>query len=366
MTVLLIVVLVPIIIFGVTHFVSSSLVRYSTQNRNAKAEYLAQAGIHRAIYNLEATGSPGGPNLDWDANNTITLTASVASGGCGSYLLRSKGTSISTSYPTQVSRWAAAIYNPTLNQLSRYVQDTTDGVLNATCCTRDIIWPYEENTGRSTTSNTGLVGQFCNGATCPSATGVAWQAGIVGSYALTMSPSSGNVTYYVRVSDNTTLDLTTAGTVMAWVNFSNVSTNAGIVHKGQATNNSDMAYSLALNNSRRVAFTVASGSSAATRTTLASTTRPPAGTWVHVAGTWGTAGMAVYYNGQLLVSNSTVKIAQNSSGSLQHGVKYPTNNATRCRCSMDDVRIYNCAKTADEIKSYYNSTCTPQPTCQVP
>ncbi|MDZ7833213.1 MAG: DUF2341 domain-containing protein [Desulfobacterales bacterium] len=153
---------------------------------------------------------------------------------------------------------------------------------------------------------------------------------------------------YIEVSDTVTngdLDLTTTGTIEAWVNISTHQANAGIIHKGDGTNDSYSLYMSGASNDQ-VYFTVDDGS---TPNTINSTTTLKAGTWYHVAGTWndGADTMTLYINGVQETTGSTVT-AQETDNNLFIGVNQTGPNYFNGK--IDEVRIWDVARNQDAIR----------------
>ncbi len=343
--VLFIALIVPIVAFGVTHFITGSLTRYSTQNRSLKALYLAKAGIHRAIYNIRNTGTPGSPGTPFTvtiAGNTIDVTLTAQSGTV--YQFQSIGTSVAATYPTKVSRTVSAQYNYNTNTI--ILDGKGDGSDMPSLCSQ-IWWPFSEGSG-ATTGTAPYIGTLFNSPP--------WVAGRIGT-ALSFNTTAAH--RYVTVPDSSGLDLTTAGTVMAWIyNTAQINSNSGIVHKGALSNSSDEAYGLTITRSgtnRRIKFELRD-TGGATRNVTAGTNLS-LNTWYHMTGTWGPAGMKVYINGLQAASSATVRVARTTAGSLQIGTRVTNSATTRFIGTIDEVYIHACQKTADEIKAYYNSTC---------
>ncbi|HOW88440.1 MAG TPA: LamG domain-containing protein [Candidatus Omnitrophota bacterium] len=356
MTVLLIVVLVPIIIFGVTHFVTSSLVRYSTQNRNAKAEYLAQAGIHRAIYNLEAGVTPYTNVGNFGGSDTITVTDVPYTPSCaGIYQMTSQGTSVSSSYPTQVSRTVFAQYNMNTNTVNRYLQGSGTGVPAPSCCDT-IWWPFSEGAGNTTGTAP------YQGTLTPASPNPQWVAGVIGN---ALRFNQNNPTNYVLVTDPlpapSLLDLTTAGTVMAWIRPASIPNQAQqtVVHKGGNTVATN-AYALFLfrqsNNNGRVRFWIYNA--AGTQYVASGGTNMTLNTWYHIAGVWDSTGLRVYRNGIPDGTTATAnRVARTNNNNLYIGASGTLAAAQEFNGRVDEVYVYNCRKTDAEVKAYYNATC---------
>ncbi len=351
MTVLLVVILVPIVVFATTSFVSNSLVRYTTQNRNMKAMYLAQAGIHRAIYNIKSSGTIGVFPVTI-GSDTIAVTE-LNAGTCRQtgYQLKSVGTSVASSYPTLISRTVSAEYEIPIGNVKQY----TEGSTLATCC-GGIWWPFSEGTGYSTGT-----APYAGTLTPSTANGPAWVADRKGVAARALSFNAAATTNYVTVPDSAGLDLISAGTLMAWIYIPSALgvsfDGTGIVHKGNSTTNEPYGLIIRRQNaSKRFIRMVLRSSNGGTQRVVTGTTVLPYNTWLHVAGSWGALGMRVYLNGAVQASNATVYASYANANALTIGVTASATANTRFRGTIDEVFIYNCQKTDAEILTYYNAT----------
>lgn len=343
-TVLLVIIIVPIAVFGITFFITSSVTRYETQTRSAKALYLAQAGIHKAIFNIESAGAPL-PVADWDANHQIAVTL-VAQ--CSSvYQLKSTGTSVASG--NSISRTVFAQYDAVANKVSLYLESDGTGIPPPVCCDR-IAWPFSEGSG----SLTGTV-PYQGTLTPSNANGPSWVPGRVGAALQFNQAATHN---YVTVPDAAGLNLTTQGTVMAWIYMTaQLNTNTGIVHKGNLSNSSDEAYGLVITRNganRRVSIVLRDAGG--TQRILTPNTKLALNTWYHVVGMWGASGLSVYINGSLAANNATVYAARTTAGTLQIGTRVTNSATTRFIGIIDEVYIDACERTAQEVLDYYNAT----------
>jgi hypothetical protein len=339
MTVLIIVMIVPIVVFGITFFITSSVTRHDAQARKMTALYLAQAGIHRAIFNIEAAISPV-LNVTLDGN---TIAVTVVAQCSNIYQLKSIGTSVAPG--SSVSRTVFAQYDSSTNNVSIYLESDGTGIQPPVCCA-DIWWPFSEGSG-STTGTAPYVGTLVNSPP--------WVAGRIGT-ALSFNTTTAH--RYVTVPDSSGLDLTTAGTVMAWIyNTAQINTNTGIVHKGNLSNSTDEAYGLTLTrngSNRRIKFELRD--TGGTSRNVTANTNLALNTWYHVAGTWGPSGLKAYINGAQAASSSIVRVARATAGNLQIGTRVTNRATTRFIGTIDEVHVYACEKTAAEILDYYNAT----------
>jgi hypothetical protein len=169
---------------------------------------------------------------------------------------------------------------------------------------------------------------------------------------------------YVLVSDpgaSSQLDLTTAGTIMAWIRPASIpnKSNPTIVYKGGATIVSN-AYALSLvrksNNRGRVRFWIYD--SGGTQYEAGGGTNVNLNNWYHIAGVWDSTGLSVYWNG--VPDGTTVianRVARTNNNNLYIGASGVLTSNEVFDGTIDEVYIYGCRKTDAQIKAYYNPTC---------
>ena len=348
MTVLIIVIIVPIVVFGITFFITSSVTRHDAQDRKMTALYLAQAGIHRAIFNIEAAISPV-LNVTLDGN---TIAVTVVAQCSTVYQLKSIGTSVTSS--NSISRTVFAQYDSATNNVSIYLENDGSLIQPPTCCNQ-LWWPFSEGSG-TTTGTAPYVGTLTG--TAPVATRPAWVTGRVGN---ALSFNQGTATNnYVLVPDSPGLDLTNSGTIMAWIYMTaQAPTSAGIIRRGSATSSTAQeAYGLiiSLNGSNRRIRFILCESDGGTQRNVTGNTNLAINTWYHVTGTWGANGMRVYLNGVLQASNATVRSSYATTSPLFIGTYQASLNTRDFPGTIDEVYLYACEKTAAEILAYYNAT----------
>ncbi|MFH1013362.1 MAG: LamG domain-containing protein, partial [Thermoplasmatota archaeon] len=169
---------------------------------------------------------------------------------------------------------------------------------------------------------------------------------------------NGNDTY-VTVADSNALDLSTQGTIMAWIYIDTHKSYAGIVHKGALKSFSDEAYSFQFDGSTKKIMLGLKNITGTERLLTGSTTFAT-GTWYHVAGTWNATTMKVYVNGQTDGSQPTNNILPKiSTGSLQIGAQLTEVYNSNYRYfgfdgTIDMVMIFNRMVPSEEISSYYH------------
>jgi prepilin-type N-terminal cleavage/methylation domain-containing protein len=222
-----------------------------------------------------------------------------------------------------------------------YTYNPATGIFDANVGLVD-NWNMNEGSG-GTTGQGVYQGQIIGNAT--------WTNGKVGD-ALHFD----GIDSHVSVPDSPTLDLTTAGTVGAWIYMDAITPFGGIIHKGDRPDFSDEAYTLQFWTGNTIILGLNNGQYMVQTTTAFSPN-----TWYYVVGTWDSTGMRIYVNGTLNNSTTSTGAAINSSGSLNIGSQTSTyyNGTYRnfpFQGIIDEASIYNRALTADEIILYYNYT----------
>lgn len=159
---------------------------------------------------------------------------------------------------------------------------------------------------------------------------------------------------YVTISDNSTLDLTDSGTLMAWIrpeSIAGISNWNGIIHKGDQTDFSDEAYFLQFNGWRNL---IGGGHNGTSNVYITGSTTFNADQWYHTAITWDGSGLVLYVNGNIDASSSAVLVNRNSSGNLQIGSQFTSGSDYFFDGIIDEVALYNRALSSGEIQSIYN------------
>ena len=165
---------------------------------------------------------------------------------------------------------------------------------------------------------------------------------------------------YVNCGTDSTFNITGPITVEAWTNFSDLSARS-IVSKWGDDANSNYSWLLFANlwNSGEVNFLV-SGNGTGYTNCASGAGAIIAGNWYHIVGVYDTTTIKLYINGRLITTQSSgvpssIKV---SSIPLQIGVDSDGSSESRIRYfkgSMDDVRIYNYSRTADQVLQDYNA-----------
>lgn len=157
---------------------------------------------------------------------------------------------------------------------------------------------------------------------------------------------------YVEVVDNASLDITGTLTLETWINLttSPPTANEGIISKF-LTAGDQQSFSLDINTGDSAVFTIsANGSNSAI---VSSENSIPVGEWVHLSAVYDpSSSMQVYVNGILdgeLTSNVPA-IIHSGSADLWIGVTSAINANNAIDATIDEVRIWNTARTRVELQ----------------
>lgn len=245
---------------------------------------------------------------------------------------------------TDISNWSKSglLYlSPTGNY---YTYDPVTGTFYENV---GLLFDWSMNEGSGTTTGHGAYqGQIIGNAV--------WTNGEVGG-ALHFD----GVDSRVSIPDSPALDLTTTGTVGAWINMDAITPFGGIVHKGDNPNFSDEAYTLQFWTGNTIMLGITDN--AGTLHMVQTNTVFSPNTWYNVVGTWDSTGMKIYVNGVLDKSVIDTGVARNSAGNLNIGAQTSTyydgtNRNFPFQGIIDEANVSNRALTPDEISHYFNST----------
>ena len=194
-------------------------------------------------------------------------------------------------------------------------------------------WKFDDHSGTSVLDSSG----FGNTGTWIGTTTNIWTTGKYGSAGNFNQGTSNN---QVNISDATSLDMTSAITLSAWVYPTATFTgNERIIQKNESTAY-DLEFSSAGGVLRPSLFI------GGTLVRCSSTTTVPLLTWTYLTATYDGSNFRVYLNGILsntcggsgtIGTNTTTLVLGNAAGGTFHGL-------------IDDVRIYNYARTQSQIQ----------------
>jgi len=152
-------------------------------------------------------------------------------------------------------------------------------------------------------------------------------------------------------------NLTTSGTIEAWINADSFNIESGIIHKGDQKNNSDEEYSLQLaagsSQYNKVCFIIghSNGTLGTTWNKIISKTNLVAGKWYHIVATWNSSRIYLYINGNMDSSMANAVYPVSYNGGFNIGSKYyadPTSKPFNGK--IDEVRIWNITLTQSQIR----------------
>jgi hypothetical protein len=169
---------------------------------------------------------------------------------------------------------------------------------------------------------------------------------------------------YIHVSDDDALDLSTEGTLAAWIFIHSYNDLAGIIHKGDKGDFSDEAYSLQFwvdnggnDGKKRILFALTDDSGNTYELKTPGNFHFNIGLWYHVAATWDSTGMKLYVDGSESNSNKNVVTVRNTDGGLNigsqliDGESYGSYGNCPFDGKIDDAVIYDRALSAGEISA---------------
>jgi hypothetical protein len=161
----------------------------------------------------------------------------------------------------------------------------------------------------------------------------------------------------VVVNDETSLDISEEGSLLAWFKLDIYRDYGGIIHKGDRNDFSDESYFLqlggpypGLGNNKRL---IGGGHDGNDNVFLLSSFELSLDVWYHAVYTWDAYGQKLYINGVLDNSTTDVLMTRITDGTLQIGSQLPNNYFFDG--IIDEVAIYDVALSAQEIQLLYTS-----------
>ncbi|MGE4299421.1 MAG: LamG-like jellyroll fold domain-containing protein [Desulfovibrionaceae bacterium] len=170
---------------------------------------------------------------------------------------------------------------------------------------------------------------------------------------------------YVKIAADPSLNLTTNGTLMAWVYLTGFHEWMGIIHKGDSTSGTyfnDEAYSLQFYSDRRILLLARINNTSNNEYIYTNTpnTYVPLNQWTHVAGVWDPDGMRIYFNGvQVREDTTKTPVCRITDGDVQIGSQGDSTSGwgtLSFEGVIDGVGIYPRTVSQAEIQAYYDAT----------
>ncbi len=274
-------------------------------------------------------------------SNWLQLTAQGLVNGTGTYTSAIKDAGSVKSWKTIA--WLSQ--RPTDKELPNSAQTETDYPSgNVNMSGNMLLFHFNEGSGTLWDSS----GRSNNGLN----SGAAY--GLSGKFNTALNFNG--VSNRVAVAQDSSLDLTSDGTVEAWIHLDSYKNFGGIIHKGTKADLSDESYSLQLWDNGRVALKLVDGGGVSH--TLQSNTTVNAGQWYHVVGAWDGTGMKIYFDGQLDNSNGSAITARNTNSELNVGAQLgenvnPTVKNYPLAGRIDEAAVFNRAISATEANDHY-------------
>jgi hypothetical protein len=174
-----------------------------------------------------------------------------------------------------------------------------------------------------------------------------------------------HITRAIASSPNLNINGTNAVMVEAWVNFSAITNGQYqvILDKG------DQQYHLALHSDMLLEFCIYDPANVTLHWQSAfSTAAATPGNWYHLVGRYnGTSEVALFVNGVKQTTTASAASINDDGADVWMGAR--SDSATDHRYlhgTMDEVRVYNAAKSDDWITTNYNNQNSPDTFCTVP
>jgi hypothetical protein len=160
---------------------------------------------------------------------------------------------------------------------------------------------------------------------------------------------------YVLIPDDSSLDITSNITLEAWVKPDEVSTQYLIkkaIFGSSSSNYSGYELSLSYAPSGTKFFFRLNQQESGNEYRLNSNTQYQPGIWTHIATTYDGTTMRIYINGVEDNSLSTSPTVTINSNTLALGLGAQSNGGSSFNGQMDEVRVWNIARTEIDIKEY--------------
>lgn len=203
-------------------------------------------------------------------------------------------------------------------------------------------WKLDDGSGTSAADSSGNAntGTLSNTPT--------WVTGKIGPFALSFVTASSQS---VDAGNGASLNITSAGTVSAWVKFSGQATYVGIACKDDLVNDRN-GYCLFITSGNAAGLEIASGSGFNEND---HPTNLSDNAWHMITGTWDGTNVKVYVDGGS-VNSIAQTITPVSNVNNMALARIPGQTGHFFNGSIDEVRVYSRALTASDITELYAYT----------
>ncbi|KKU24383.1 MAG: hypothetical protein UX88_C0006G0018, partial [Candidatus Woesebacteria bacterium GW2011_GWC2_47_16] len=214
---------------------------------------------------------------------------------------------------------------------------------DTTSCSAPVAeWKMDEKTGTNAydTSGNGNTAVLAPGSNQPT-----WSTGKIGS---SLSFDGGD---YTTITNNSTLQPTSAITVEAWVKM-NSFTDSWLISNQKSTYDANFGYELREDTpTNGFLFRVGNGTTSSSR---ASATGLSTGVWYHVVGVFDGSNTFIYLNGVGSTGGALTGPIDYTGVASSMYIGQRSDNAFRTNGYIDNVRIFNYARTPAQIAWDYN------------
>jgi hypothetical protein len=190
-----------------------------------------------------------------------------------------------------------------------------------------------------------------HGQSCPASTGPT--GGTAGKYGNSGDFDGSND--YVNIGNPTTLQLTGAMTVSAWVNYDTTDDNTRIVSKSGGGGSRSWEINIENTNPDYYRFSIGTDSGSTTVVAQSSTNDgPELGKWTHITGVYEPSKYVRLYKNGVLIAENTNNIPSsqwNNSNNVNIGAR---GGGLLHNGKIDEARVYNRALSPAEVTQLYN------------
>jgi hypothetical protein len=214
-------------------------------------------------------------------------------------------------------------------------------------------WKLDDNGGVTASDSSNIFGQTQNDGTLSGATLPSWVAGKM-SYGLTFDGSSS----FVSIGSAASLNFTGSGTLSGWIKTTSAGTGVIFIKTSDGGGVGRWGMQIRINLSKAEAYVVTT-SAGVTAFNVTSTNNIDDGNWHHVVEVWDNATgiITLYIDGVSKTTSTGTNTLRSGLGTSYIGKQTNSANTSQnfFNGSIDDVRIYNRALSAGEVRDIYES-----------